>query len=73
MCKSLKIIANNAILKVFFLIRAHYHCRIQGRGNYFRPRATLRLYLCHAGRISVKKGHFKLKISPSRAVCNSNM
>ncbi len=39
-----------------------------GVGNYFRPRATLRLYLCHAGRISVKKGHIKLKICPSRAV-----
>ncbi len=33
-------------------------------GEYFRSRATLRLYLCHAGRISVKKVSFKAKNLP---------
>ena len=32
-----------------------------GAGNYFRPRATLRLYLCLAGQIQVKKAYSKLK------------
>ncbi len=35
-----------------------------GKGNYFRPRATLRLYLCFAGRISVKNANFKVKKFP---------
>jgi hypothetical protein len=42
----------------------------QGRaGNYFRPRATLRFYLCLTGQISVKKHKLKLKFCPSRAGC----
>jgi len=32
-----------------------------GVGNYFRPRATLLLYQCLAGHISVKKAESKLK------------
>jgi hypothetical protein len=36
---------------------------IAGVGNYFRSRATLRLYTCLAGQISVKNANFKLKIS----------
>jgi hypothetical protein len=32
-------------------------------GNYFCPRATLRLYLLLAGRISGKKTNFKPKIA----------
>ncbi len=42
-----------------------------GAGNYFRSRATLRLYLCLAGQISVKKLKSKLKFCPSRAGCGS--
>ena len=30
-------------------------------GNYFRSRATLHLYFCLAGQISVKKANSKLK------------
>ena len=32
-----------------------------GVGNYFRPRATFRLYLCLAGQISVKKANSMLE------------
>jgi hypothetical protein len=32
-----------------------------GVGNYFSPRAALRLYLCLADRISVKNDNFKLE------------
>jgi hypothetical protein len=38
-------------------------------GNYFRPRATLGLYLCLAGQIQVKYAFSKLKMAPSRAGC----
>ncbi len=38
-------------------------------GNSFRPRATLQLCWGLAGKISVKKTHFKLRNCTSRAVC----
>ena len=40
-----------------------------GAGNYSRLRATLRLYLCLTGQISVNKANSKLKKWPSRAEC----
>ena len=48
----------------------HYNCCIKtGLGNYFLPRATLRLYLGLAGQISVKKYPIMLKFCPFRVVC----
>ena len=40
-----------------------------GAGNYSRLRATLRLYLCLTGQISVNKANYKLNKWHSRAGC----
>ncbi len=50
-----------------FFIKNFRGCCIPWAGNYFRSRATLRLFRCLAGQIPVKKAIIKLKICSLRA------
>ncbi len=52
-----------------FASREKTFCCRAVMGKYFRSRATLRLYKCLAGHISIKNDNFKFKSCPSRTVC----
>ncbi len=58
------------VVDIEVAVAAVPHILTAGVGNYFCPRATLRLYMCLAGLISVKKPKLMLTFCSSRARCS---
>ncbi len=64
------IVGVGTVVVIEVAVAAVPHILTSGVGNYFRPRATLSLYMCLAGLFSVKKPKLMLTFCPSRARCS---